>query len=170
MFNDFTSKGSGAGSDDNLTAAGDYIATIDSFIISLKDAGWDSDQYWVFSDLLTWQAAAKGNNFSSTTLTTERDRCIQRTDVAAWLSSPNMYDGTNSRIVVTSPARSATARERTARTRPYRLLQGYNFRVFPLLGGGLDQNMNYQIAIVWSGILEKTHATSVYRSGNLTIA
>lgn len=170
MFNAFTAKGAGAGSDENMTAAGDYVATIDSYITSLKDAGWDSDQYWIFSDLSTWASAAKGNNFSSTTLTTERDRVIQRTDIAAWLSSPNMYDGTNSRFVVTSPARSMTAKERTARTRPYRLLEGYKFRVFPLFGGGLDANMNYQIAIVWSGILEKTHDSAIYRSGNLTLA
>lgn len=170
MFNGFTTKPSGAGSDENVTAAGDYVATVDSYIISLKDAGWDSDQYFIFSDLLTWQAAGKGNNFSSTTLTTERDRVIQRTDVAAWIASPNAYDGTNSRIIVTSPSRSMTSRERTPRTRPYRLLEGYKFRVYPLFGGGMDENMNFQIAILWSGVMEETHADAIYRSGNQTLA
>lgn len=170
MFNAFTSKGAGAGSDNNVTAAGDYDATIDSFLISLQDNGWDSDQYWIFSDNLTWQASGKGNNYSSTNLTNERNRVIQRTDVAAWLHSPNMYDGTNSRILVTSPSSSKTAKERKSRTRPYRLLEGYKFRVFPLFGGGLDANLNYQIAIIWSGVLEKTHDTAIYRSGNLTLS
>lgn len=169
MFNGFTAKGSGAGSDDNTSAAGDYVATVDSFIVSLKNAGWDSDQYFIFSDLLTWQAAGKGNNFSATTLTTERDRVIQRTDVAAWIGSPNAFDGTNKRLIVTSPAKAMTARERNPRTRPYRLLEGYKFRVYPLFGGGMDENMNFQIAVLWSGVMEETHADAIVRSGNITV-
>ena len=170
FLNAFTTKASGAGSDNNQTAAGDYVATVDSFIVSLKNAGWDSDQYTIFSDLATWQAAGKGNNFSSTTLTTERDRVLQRTDVTAWFGSPNAFDGSNSRMCITSPGRSMGANPRVPRTRPYRLLEGYKFRVFPLFGGGLDANMNFQIAIIWSGVLEKTHDDAVIRSGNQTLA
>jgi len=169
MFNAFTSKGAGAGSDNNTSAAGDYVATVDSFIVSLKENGWDADQYFIFSDPLTWQAAGKSNNFSSTTLTTERDRVIQRPDVAKWIMTPNAYDGTNSRFIVTSPMSSMGAKPRASRTKPYRLLEGYKFRVFPLFGGGMDANMNFQIAILWSGHLEKTHDTALFRSGNLTV-
>jgi len=169
LLNGFTSNAAGAGSDNNTSAAGDYVATIDDYIIALKDAGWDSDQYYIMSDLYTWQAAGKSNNFSSTTLTTERDRVLQRPDIAGWIASPNAYDGTNKRMLVTSPARSMTVKERTPRTRPYRLLEGYKFRVYPLFGGGMDQNMNFQIAVLWSGVIEETHATAIQRSGNLTV-
>jgi hypothetical protein len=48
-------------------------------------------------------------------------------------------------------------------------MEGYKFRVYPLFAGGMDANMNYQIAVLWSGVIEETHATSVYRSGNLTL-
>lgn len=170
IMNGFTSKGMGAGSDNNLTAAGDYIASVDSAIVSLKNAGWDADQYFIMSDLSTWQASGKGNNFSSTTLSTERARVIQRTDVAGWIHTPNAYDGTNSRLAVLAPMRSMTAKERTPRTRPFRLIEGYKFRVYPLFNGGMDANMNFQIAVLWSGVIEETHADAVIRSGNLTLA
>lgn len=169
LLNGFTSNSAGAGSDSNVSAAGDYVATVDDYIVALKNAGWDSDRYWIMSDMITWQNAGKTNNFSSTTLTTERDRVIQRNDIAGWIFSPNAYDGTNSRMLLTSPARSMSARERSPRTRPYRLLQGYNFNVFPLFGGGMDANMNFQIAILWSGVIEETHATAIQRSPNLTV-
>lgn len=169
LLNGFTADAAGAGSDDNMQAAGDFIATIDDYIIGLKNAGWDSDQYFLMSDLYTWQAAGKANSFSATTLTTERDRVLQRPDIAGWIASPNAFDGTNKRMLLTSPTRSMTAKERTKRTRPYRLIEGYKFRVFPLFGGGMDGNMNFQIAVLWSGVLEETHATSLRRSGNLTL-
>jgi len=171
VMNGFTAIGGGAGGDDDVTAAGDYIATCDAAIKALKQAGWDSDQYYIFSDLDSWNAAAAGNNFYSTTGLIERDRVIERPDIKSWQSSANCYDnaGTAYRMAFMSPQMSAASKGQLKRTKPHRLLQGYEFKVFPLYNGGLDRQLNYNIALVHSLAIEETHPTSIQRTGTLTL-
>lgn len=170
LMNGFSTLSGGAGSDDNTSAAGDYMITCDRMIKKLKEAGWDSDQYVIFTDLTTWNAAAAANNFYSTMGNIERDIVIQRTDISSWQASPNCIDtaGTAYRIAITSPAPGKGAKARKKRTKPYRLLESYPFSVFPLYGGGMDKQLNYNVAVIWAGVLEETHPTALYRTGTLT--
>ena len=172
IMNGFSEHAGGAGSDNNMATAGDYGATIDRLTLKLKQAGWDSDQYVMFSDLITWNGAANGSNFYSTAGILERDQVIARQDIASWQASPNCIDkaGTAYRIAVTSPEPSKGAKNRLKRTKPYCLYQGYNFAVFPLYGGGLDKQLNYNVAILWSGRIQELHPTALYRTATLTIA
>ena len=51
----------------------------------------------------------------------------------------------------------------------YLLYIGYNFRVFPLWGGGLNgDNLAYEYAIVWSGRIQEINSYALYRTGSLT--
>lgn len=170
VMNGFTAFAAGGG-DDIVQAAGDYITTCDSATKALKIAGWDSDQYHIFSDLNTWNAAAAGNNFYATSALIERDRVIERPDIKSWQSSANCYDnaGTAYRMAFMSPQSSKASKGQLKRTKPHRLLQGYNFKIFPLYGGGLDRQLNYNIAIVHSLAVEETHPLSIYRTGTLTL-
>jgi hypothetical protein len=170
LMNGFSSHAGGAGSDNNTSAAGDYMITCDRMIKKLKEAGWDSDQYVIFSDLTVWNAAASGNNFYSTMGNIERDIVIQRSDIASWQASPNCIDnaGTAYRMALTSPSVGKGAKGRKKRTKPYKLLESYPFSVFPLYGGGMDKQMNYNVAVIWSGVLEETHADALYRTATLT--
>ena len=171
MMNGFSGYAGGAGSDNNMSAAGDYTITCDRMIKKLKEAGWDSDQYVIFSDLSTWNGAANGNNFYSTTGLIERDRVIERQDIASWQASPNCIDaaGTAYRLAVTSPSAGKGSKGRKTRTKPYCLYESYPFSVFPLYGGGMDKQLNYNIAIIWSGRLQELHANSLYRTATLTL-
>lgn len=160
------------GGDDDVTAAGDYIGVCDQAIKALKQGGWDADQYYIFSDLDTWNAAAAGNNFYATSALIERDRVIERADIRSWQASANAYDnaGTAYRMAIMSPQPSAASKGQLKRTKPHRLLQGYDFKVFPLYNGGLDRQLNYNIAIVHSLAIEETHPTSIQRTNSLTLA
>lgn len=170
VLNGFTVVAAGGG-DDDMTAAGDYIATCDSAIKALKKAGWDSDQYYLFSDLDTWAAAAAGTSFYTANGTIERDRVIERADIRSWQSSANAYDnaGTAFRMAIMSPQSSGASKGALKRTLPHRLLQGYDFKIFPLYNGGLDRQLNYNIAIVHSLAIEETHPTSIQRTATLAL-
>jgi len=170
MLNGFSEHAGGAGSDNNMQAAGDYETTCDRLIDKLKLAGWDSDQYVIFSDTKTWQGAANGNQYFSSGLK-ERDAVIERQDIASWQSSVNARDnaGTAYRMCITSPDSGKGAKSRSKRTKPYKVYQSYPFSVFPLYGGGMDRQLNYSVAIIWAGRLQELHATGLYRTASLTL-
>jgi len=170
LMNGFTAFAGGAGSDNNITAAGDFQTTADTAVDHLKKSGWDSDQYVIFSDTKPWKDAAKGNNFYSTAGILERDQIIAREDIGSWQASVNAIDnaGTAYRMAFTSPESGKGAKKRQKRTKPYCLYEGYKFNVFPLYGGGLDKQLNYNVALLWSGRIQELHATSLWRTGTLT--
>lgn len=180
MLNGFTAvktgsnTGGGTGGDDNVSAANDYWDTVTNCITSLKKAGHNSKQYIIFSDLNTYNGAQATNNFYSTVGGHESDIVIRRTDVASWIASPNAYDntGTDYRMCVTTPEFSSISPKGAlvkSNSKPYRLLQGYNFELVPLFNGGMDMQFNTNIGVLWSGAIEETYATALQRTGALTL-
>ena len=173
MLNGFTNLASGAGTDDNVSAANDYWYTIDAYIKALKIAGHNSKQYIVFSDLDTWNAAGATNNFYSTTGAHENDLCVARSDVAAWIASPNAYDnsGSDYRMCVTTPRfKSIDPRgnEQEHPVKPYVVKMGYDFELVPIFGGQMDMQFNVNIGVLTSLAIEETYATAIQRSGAQT--
>lgn len=174
LLNGFTNLAGGAGADDNMSAANDYWYTVDAYTKALKQAGHNSRQYIIFSDLNTWNGAGAGNNFYSTTGSHENDLVVARPDVASWIASPNAYDnaGTDYRFAVTTPrfqSIDARGRENPHPAKPYVLKQGYDFELVNIYGGNYDMQMNINIGVLCSLAIEETYATAVQRSGALTL-
>lgn len=173
MLNGFTTLQAGAGTDDDVTAANDYWYTIDAYIKALKQAGHNSKQYIIFSDMDTWGAAGATNNFYTTTGAHENDLVVARADVSAWIVSPNAYDnsGTDYRMMLTTPRfKSIDARgnEQEHPVKPYVIKMGYDFEMVPIYGGQMDMQFNTNIGILVSLAIEETYPTAIQRSGALT--
>jgi hypothetical protein len=163
IFNGFTDIGGGAGTDDDMTAAGDFIATVVNMIAALKTAGFEPEQYYIMSDVATWQASQVSNSlYTSNIPTTEYQAIMARPDIAAWIHSINAQDSSsNNMMLMTSPYTSLGEPA-------YRLLTGYDFDVYPLYNGGLGPNMSFELGVVWSGAIEQLHATAIQNTDDLT--
>ena len=165
LFNGFQSFSGGADSDNNVSAAGDYIATYVNGRKNLEDQGFDAGPYFIMSDNATSAAAEQGNNlYTSQVPWTERRWILNEYgkiggELGDWISSVNAFPGsasTTKRMLVTQPFIS----QRGKKIEPAMLLYvGYNFRVFPLWGGGLNgNNMSYEAVIAWSGRVQEINS------------
>lgn len=166
LFNGFTNLSAGDGGDDDVTAAGDYISTFTNYKNALKAAGFDAmHSYLIMSTIGTEAAAEQGNNiYTSNIPTTERDAIMARDDVADWIATTNAENASGEdQILVTAPYTNEGDPN-------YRLVQGYSFDVFPLYAGGLGPTGMYELVVAWSGAIEEIRATSVQRSGALTLS
>ena len=165
LFNGGTAFTAGLGSDDVVNAAGDYISSFSRAKKALKKASFEKRKYMIMSDLDVEDAAQQGANLYVTyTPITEYRAIMERPDVAGWIASHNFIDAaeTDYKMLVTTPF--------TSEGKPaYRLLQGFNFRAIPLYGGALNGKLQYEVAVLWSGVLEFLFADSVQVSGTLTI-
>lgn len=175
LMNGFTTLAGGTGKDNDVTAANDYWDTVSNMIKALKQAGHNSKQYIIFSDMDTYNAAGTGNNFYSTTGAHENDLIIARHDVASWISSPNCYDNSESdyRLAVTTPSFSTIDPRGNlvkSQVKPYRLLMGYDFEIVPIFNGALDMQFNVNIGVLVSLALEETYSTAVQHTGALTLS
>lgn len=161
MFNGATALASGDGGDNNMNAAGDFISTFVNYKRAIKDAGFEGapeGKFFIFSDLQTEMASERGNHmYTGTGFQTERQAVMARDDVADWIASTNFSSSTttNYHMLVGTPYANDG-------TPTVRLLQGYNMKVIPLLGGNLNEEGNFVIAVVWSGALKRQtiHATA----------
>ncbi|MFW9872569.1 MAG: hypothetical protein ACFFG0_05650 [Candidatus Thorarchaeota archaeon] len=175
-FSDFT-----AGSANNVSAAGAYIKSYTTARKALEDSGFDTGPYFLLSDNATFNAAENGNNVYTSVVPQTEARFIineygQRSglmppELGGWISSTNAFPGsgtTTSRMAVTQPYIS----QRGNVIEPAMLLYiGYNFRVFPLWGGGINgNNMSYEAAIAWSGRLQEIDDACLVKSGSLTLS
>lgn len=161
MMNGFTTDSAGDGDDDNVNAAGDYIATFTEFSKVMKNNGFEVDKYFILSNVDTKTGAEQGNNLytGGSTVATEYDAMMKREDVEDWIDSTNIENASgDNRIAVTTPY--------TSEGEPaYRLLQGYDFNAIPLYNGGLGPSAMYEIIAVWSGCIESIHDYACVRSG-----
>jgi len=170
IFNGGTTFGAGDGADDDMTAVGDYQSTRVNAIKALKNAGFEGDKYWIFSDVDTYHQAELGvHQLHTVTFTDELDFLLQKKDIAAWIDSPDFTNPAGeSRIVITNPYRNNDPRTED-KDFAYRLLQGYNLDIFPLYNGGLGANAAYEYIIAWSGALEFINTGAIQSSGALTL-
>ena len=166
IFNGGTAFAAGLGSDDIVNAAGDYISSFARAKKALKKAGFEKKKYMILSDLDVEEAAQQGTSLYVTyTPITEYRAILERPDVAGWIASHNFIDEaeTDYKMVVTTPY--------TSESKPaYRLIQGFDFRAIPLFGGALNGNLQYEVAVIWSGALEFLFADAAQVSGTLTLA
>lgn len=180
LFNGFQSFSGGLGEDDVMTAAGDYIGTYVNGRENLKGQGLDAGPYFILSDNTTAAAAEQGNNLYTTYAPVTERRALIREygeiqgELGGWIDSINAFPGSNTSqnaICVTQPFIS----QRGEKIEPaYLLYVGYNFRVFPLWNGGLNDNLEREVAIVWSGRLQQINDYALYHTGatlgNLTVS
>ena len=169
LFNGFTSFSGGIGEDDDVTAAGDYLATFLNAKTDLKNAGFDSAKYFILSDVDTAAGAEQGNNLYTTYIpTTEKDIIMKREDVIDWIDTPTALTASSEKkMVILTPYTSTP--DGAQGSPAFRLIQGYDFAVIPLYNGGLGPTMAYEIAVVWSGALEEIHSEAVRNTGALTL-
>lgn len=185
LFNGFSTFTAGTG--DDVSAAGAYISSYVDARRELENNNYDSGPYYILSDNATYAAAESGNNVNtSPTFQTEARYLINEygqqsglmpPELGGWISSVNAFrnsSSTASRLAITQPYTSI----RGNRIEPAMLLYvGYNFRVFPLWGGGINgNNMSYEAVIAWSGRLQELNKDSsgngqcLVRSGDLTLS
>ncbi len=172
LFNGGTTFAAGDGKDDIMNAAGDYQSTTSIGIQALEDAGHESSQgYFMFSDNETYHDAELGvHQLNNYTFTNERRAIDANTDIIAWIQSTNFNTAAGvNRIVITNPYTNVVPQGGEGQEYAYRLLQGYNLKVVPLFNGGLDENLNYQYAVIWSGAMEFINSAAIQASGSLTL-
>lgn len=177
LFNGFQTFAGGDGEDNDVADAGDFISTYVNGRDELKEQGYDGLPYYILSDHKTASAAEKGNNLYKTYAPVTEKRALIReygtiqNELAGWLDSINAIPNSGStkyRMAITQPFIS----QRGKKIEPaYMLYQGYNFRVFPIYGGGLNSNLEYEYAIIWSGRLQEigNGSYALYHTGDLTL-
>jgi hypothetical protein len=169
LLNGFTTLAAGIGADNNTSAAGDYVDFVVDAKVALKTAGIDHDAYFLLSDTTTAGAAETGNNLYTTYVpTTEKDIILKRTDVIDWIDTPNAQNASSEQFIAMFHPYKTLPGNGGPGEPAFRLIQGYDFKVIPLYGGGVGPNMSYELAVVWSGALEEDTSTAVQHSGALT--
>lgn len=168
LFNGFQTFSGGitSGGDDNMTAAGDYIATYVNAKYNLASQGFDTGPFFILSDYKTATAAQQGNNLYTTYApVTEYDHILKNysNELYGWIDSINAYPNSNTslyRMCVTQPFISIQGQKSEP---AYALYIGYNFRLFNLWNGGLNgNNMSYEFVVIWSGRLQTIGPSGPY--------
>ena len=163
LFNGGATFAAGLGADNDVAAAGDYIASFVTAKKALKNAAFEKQKYMIVTDLEPEAGAEQGNNLYVTyTPITERRAIMERPDVAGWITSPNYLDnaGTDYKMVVMTPFTSDGYPA-------VELIQGFNFRTIPLLGGYLNSKAQFETIVVWSGVVKIHFTGAIQDSGTL---
>lgn len=169
LFNGFQPFSGGIGADDDVTDAGDFIATYVNGRLNLENQGYDRGPYFILSDNATAAAAEQGNNLYTTYAPITERRALIREygdiqgELGGWISSLNAFPYSNTsqnRMCITQPFIS----QRGKKIEPaYALYVGYNFRIFNLWNGGLNgNNMSYEFVVAWSGRLQPIGSSGSY--------
>lgn len=177
LFNhsNFQTFAAGTDGDNNISATDDLYSSYLTARTALENNKYDAPPYFILSDNAT-KAEFEGHTYTNNPrkeFTTFMNEYGPQGigEVAGWIQSPNAFAGsatTTSRMLVTQPFIS----QRGKRLEPaYKLYIGYNFRIFWLYNGGLNNTLEYEAVIVWSGRFEPIHATSyaLYQTNALTI-
>lgn len=178
LFNGGTALAAGIDGGDDVTVAGDFLATTAKMKNAL-DAGGYSPPYTLFSDQNTELYAKLENQFYSGVGITEKQRVLEETVgrtpkgaskplIQDWIDSYNFIDksAVKYRMVMTNPFSNKVVNGK--RLTGFKLLQGYPLSAKPYHNGGLSDGY-YEILIVWSGAIEERDAVSISRSGTLTL-
>ena len=155
-----------------MTAAGDYVSTVSIGIEALENAGHESSKgYFMFSDNGTYHDAERGvHQLNNYTFTNERRAIDADKNIIAWIQSTNFTNpSAEKRIVITNPYTNAVPDGGDEQEFAYRLIQGYALKVIPLFNGGLNSQLNYEYAVIWSGALEFLNVAAIQSSGALTV-
>lgn len=172
IFNGGTAFGGGDGGDDIMDAAGDYQSTLSNGIEALETAGRESGiGYYVMSDNITKRNAERGvHQLNTLDFVNEKEAILRNPEVIKWLGSTNMTKANaNKRMLITNPWSNIKPNAPEKSEFAYTLLQSYNFKVVPMWGGGINNKMQYEWAIIWSGAIEFINATSIQVTGDLTL-
>lgn len=172
MFNGGTTFAAGDGKDDNMSAAGDYQSTIVNAILALEDADFENEEgYYVFSDNTTLHTAELGNHqLNNYEFTNEKMAIDKRSDIRKWVGSTHFTNpSAEKRILVTTPYSRPIPDGGDKQVFAYRLIRGYNLKVIPLYGGGINSMGRYEWIILWSGALEILNSGAIQTSGALTL-
>ena len=172
MFNGGTAFGAGDGKDDIMNAAGDYQSTIVNAILALEDADFENlNGYYVFSDNTTLHTAELGvHQLNTIDFVNEKMAIDKRPDILKWVGSTHFTNpSAEKRIVVTTPYARPLPDGGDKQVFAYRLIRGYNLKVIPLYGGGINSMGRYEWIILWSGALEILNSGAIQSSGALTL-
>lgn len=171
LFNGFKTDTVGAGNDNDVGAAGDIITTYTKLRHDLRVARFDTGPYYILTDETTQYQAEKGNLLykTGTKPITEYSSLMaeykyKQGQIADWIESINAFPGsasTTSRFCLTQPYISQFG---TKREPAYCLYIGYNFKVWPLWAGGLNNNAEYEFLIGISLRLHEINSYALYRS------
>jgi len=168
ILNGGTAITAGLDDDENMTAFGDYIATVVTMENALRAAGFNTAPYPLISDLTTQKQAELGSNFNSTVGITDRDRVEAKDYVQKpWLASSNFIDtsGVKYRMALFAPM---VQDRRGVIRKTMELLEGYKFKVQPQHAGGVSNNF-YETDVIWSGCFVEHYSTAIQRTATLTL-
>ena len=168
ILNGGTTLAAGDGSDNDMTANGDFVSTLANYYDALHAAKHQSNEYIIISDPTTRKKAFQGNHYLSTTGSTEYARTLNDYPwLKQWIATPNCKDYTEakSRIAMLSPKQ----RTRDGVVNTMELLMGYQFEVTPVANGGLTESGNYEAFLETSCALVEYYSTANQRSGDLTL-
>lgn len=178
LFNGFQTFNGGLGSDDDLGDKGDYISTYIRGRHNLRQQGFDTGPYYILSDETTQTNSEQGNLLytSGTRPISEYSSLMaeykyKQGQLADWIESINAFPGDDtdeSRLCVTQPYISQQGKKMEP---AYILYMGYNFKVWPLWSGGLNNNMEYEFVIGTSLAFQEINSYALYRTeADLTFA
>lgn len=167
ILNGGTAIGGGLDEDNNMTAFGDYIATVITAENALRAGGYNTAPFPIISDLTTQKQSELGNNFNSTVGITDRDRVEGKSYIQMWDASDNFIDtsGVKYRMAMFAPT---VQDRRGSLVKTMELLEGYKYAVKPQAGGQLVNNY-YQTDVWWSGVFVEHYSTAIQRTGTLTL-
>lgn len=173
LFNGFQTFRGGLGSDDDLGDKGDYISTYIRGRTNLRQQGFDTGPYYILSDETTQTNSEQGNLIytSGTRPITEYSSLMaeykyKQGQLADWIESINAFPGDDtdeSRFCLTQPYISQQGKKMEP---AYVLYIGYNFKVWPLFAGGLNDNMEYSFVIGTSLAFQELNSYALYRTQN----
>lgn len=169
ILNGGTALGGGIGADNDVTDAGDYVATVAEQYQALQNAAHQSNEYVLISDPDTRLQAFQGNQYLSTTGSTEYARILNDYPwLKQWIATPNChaYGSETHRMAMIAP-KQRDGQGKSVNT--IEAIMGYNFEVTPVANGGLTESGNYEAFLQTSIAFVEYWSTAIQRTGDLTI-
>lgn len=175
MFNGFTAFGAGAGEDNNVNAALDYYLSINTAVDTLVDAGYEADQYTIFSSRAVRSDCDGGSANHRNTVAgfkTELREVEAKPEVARWIASPAClnYDQDLNRMAVVPNIMTKAIKhgklDQDDRSRPFTFYEE-PIHVIPLFGGNLGEGLKRKVVVYTALAWGQSNIESIVRSGNI---
>lgn len=172
IFNGGTEINAGLDEDEDMTAAGDFLNTVQRMRKALRAAGHEQAKYPILSDLDTAIAATDGNQFYSTVGIDEKQRIREKKWVSEWMDSDNFIDYTEAkyRMAMIAPKQNNNNSRNKGMANNFELVESYPFTVKPLHNGGLSSDGYFESLIIWRGAFVEYHTTAIQRTPTLTLS
>jgi len=171
IFNGGTAYSGGLGSDNDMQSSDDYLDTVDGMIQTLRASYHIQEKYLLLSDDNTWRYAGNENQFYSTVGITERQRIMERKDIADWMHSPNFIDdtGVKYRMAMIAPLpRAGTVVGGKGPQSNVSIYNSYDYDVMFDYNGGMS-GLNYTFYVIKGFKLVEHRSTAIQRTGTLTL-